>query len=268
MKNDTGMDAAGLKRRFLKRLVSQPALELLEYLRDTYFFVKDRDGRFIAANTYFVKACGMENELILIGKTDFEVWPRSLAEIYRRDDLWVMENGKPIVDKLELSRAPDGGSNWFSTTKVPLFDNKGSVQGIAGFSRDVKRSHSTFKPYMEMSNVIEHILSNYSSPISLKTLAKLAAMSPSQFERRFKKHFGTTPTAYIVSTRIQAACQFLTESSLSINQIALKTGYYDHSHFNRYFSKHMGQSATQYRNTHPGYPAAKNQNPPKIRGIQ
>ncbi|MDB6035829.1 MAG: AraC family transcriptional regulator [Verrucomicrobiales bacterium] len=244
------MNAISMKRKFLKRLVSQPALELLEYLPDTYFFAKDAQGRFMAANNTFVKGAGLENELELIGKTDLEVWPRHLAEGYRRDDRWVMQHGKPIINKLELSKNSKGGSDWFCTTKIPLLDPQGAVQGVAGFARDVKKAHSSFKPYMEMSKVIEYILSNYSSPISLKSLAAMAAMSPSQFERRFKKNFGGTPTEYIRSIRIQAACQFLAEGTLSISQIAFQTGHYDHSHFNRYFSKYMGQSATQYRNAH------------------
>ena len=119
---------------------------------------------------------------------------------------------------------------------------------MAGLALDVKKVHSSFKPYMEMSEVVEHILSNYASNLSLKSLARMAAMSPSKFERRFKQVFGRTPTAYIQSIRIQAACQYLADGELSVSQIALKTGHYDHSHFNRYFSREMGQSATRYRN--------------------
>lgn len=52
---------------------------------------------------------------------------------------------------------------------------------------------------------------------------------------------------------VQAACQYPAEGALSISQIAFRTGQCDHSRFNRYFSKCMGQSATQYRNAHaPG----------------
>ncbi|MDB5051864.1 MAG: transcriptional regulator with sensor, AraC family [Fibrobacteres bacterium] len=244
------MDIVELKQKFLKQLASQPALELLEYLPDTYFFAKDLDGRFMAANAAFVRGAGLGSESDLIGKSDLDVWPRHLAEGYRRDDRKVMQSGKPIINKLELSKNAKGGSDWFCTTKIPLRDKSGTVRGVAGFARDVKKSHSSFKPYMEMSKVIEYILSNYSDPLSLKSLASKAAMSPSQFERRFKKNFGATPMQYLRTIRIQAACQFLAETQLSISQIAFKTGHYDHSHFNRYFSQYMGQSATQYRAAH------------------
>ena len=240
------MDAAS-KRGFLNQVESQVGLQLFEHLPDTYFFAKDRESRFKAANIHFVVACGLKAEAELIGKTDLDVWPLHLAEGYRRDDRKVVQTGRPIINKLELSKNPKGGSDWFCTTKIPLRNKRGEILGIAGFARDLKKGLSSFKPYMEMSKVIEHILSNYSSPMSLDSLADMAAMSPSKFERRFKQIFATTPTLYIRSIRIQAACQFLAEGGLSISQIALQTGHYDHSHFNRYFSKQMGQSATSYR---------------------
>lgn len=233
--------------KFLKSLASASAFELFDHLPDTYFFAKDREGRFVAANSAFVKGCGLEEERDLVGMTDLDVWPRHLAEGYRRDDRWVLAHGKAIVNKLELSTNSHGGTNWFSTTKVPMKDRRGVVRGVAGFARDVKRGHTSFHPFMEMSEVMEYIMTNYASTLSLKSLAAKAAMTPSTFERRFKKIFGRTPTDYIRSIRIQAACQLLADDALSISEVAFKIGFYDHSHFNRIFSKEVGTSPTRYR---------------------
>lgn len=238
------------KQDFLDTLGARTALELFEYLPDAYFWIKDREGRFMAANALFVQGCGFARESDLIGKTDLDVWPRHLAEGYRRDDRAVMKSGKPQVNKLELSKNNKGGADWFCTTKVPVLDARGAVMGTAGFARDLKKGHSSFKPYMELSPVMEHILAHYASNLSLKSLAAMAAMSPSTFERRFKSIFGRTPTAYIQGVRIQAACQLLAEGELTISQVAFRTGHYDHSHFNRYFTKLMGQSPTRYRKAH------------------
>ena len=71
-----------------------------------------------------------------------------LAESYRRNDRKVMSSGKPIVNKLDLRRNHLGGTDWFCTTKIPLFDKAGTVRGLAGFAREVKNSQSSFKPYM------------------------------------------------------------------------------------------------------------------------
>ena len=240
--------AASAKRKFLKGIGGQPALALLEHLPETQFWMKDREGRFMAANASFLMACGLASETALIGMTDLDIWPRHLAAGYRADDRRVLRTGKPLVNKLELSRNVRGGSDWFCTTKVALVGPSGGVWGTAGFARDLKKTLSAVMPYMEMSGVIAHILANYAETLSLKSLAAMASMSASQFERRFKKGFGATPTGYIRSVRIQAACQYLAETELSISQIAFKTGHYDHSHFNRCFRKVTGQSATEYRN--------------------
>jgi PAS domain S-box-containing protein len=243
-----------MRSESLKRLAADSALALFEHLPDTYFFAKDHEGRFVAANAAFAKGCGLKDEQEVVGMTDFDVWPLHLAEGYRRDDRWVMAHGKPIVNKLELSKNSRGGTDWFSTTKVPLQDRRGIVRGVAGFARDVKKGHTSFNPYMEMAEVMEFIMTNYASTMSLKTLAEKAAMSPSNFERRFKKIFGRTPTDYIRSIRIQAACQLLAENALSITEIAYKTGFFDHSHFNRIFSKEVGLSPTRYRSAHAASP--------------
>ena len=241
-------EVASLKRKFLKGIGGQPALALLEFLPETQFWMKDREGRFMAANSVFLKACGAVTETALLGLTDLDIWPRHLAAGYREDDRRVMRSGKPVMNKLELSRNAKGGSDWFCTTKIPLFGPSGAVWGTAGFARDLKKTLSTVMPYMEMSGVIAHILVHFAENLSLASLASMASMSASQFERRFKKGFGATPTEYIRSVRIQAACQYLAESELSISQIAFKTGHYDHSHFNRCFRAVTGQSATSYRN--------------------
>jgi PAS domain S-box-containing protein len=246
------LKALRTKQEFLDTLGTRAALELFEFLPDAYFWIKDREGRFVAANALFVQGCGLARESDLFGKTDLDVWPRHLAEAYRRDDRVVMKSGKPMINKMELSRNDRGGADWYCTTKVPLYDARGAVAGTAGFARDLKKGHSTFKPYMDLSPVMEHILAHYASNLSLKSLSAMVSMSPSKFERRFKSIFGRTPTAYIQGVRIQAACQLLAEGGLTISQVAHRTGHYDHSHFNRYFKKQMGQSPTRYRKTHAG----------------
>jgi PAS domain S-box-containing protein len=239
-----------MRTELLKRLVADSSLLLFEHIPDTYYWAQDHLGRFVAANSAFVKGCGLDDEEDLVGKTDFDVWPRNLAEGYRRDDRWIMAHGKPIVNKLELSANSSGGTNWFSTTKVPVKDRDGVVRAVAGIARDVKTGHTSFRPYMEMSEVVSFIMANYASALSLKELAEKAAMSPSKVERRFKRILGSTPTDFIRSIRIQAACQLLADSALSITEIAYKTGFFDHSHFNRIFSKEVGLSPTRYRSAH------------------
>ncbi len=242
------MNGISLRDDFFKQISNQPtAMGLFEYIPDTYFFIKDTAGRFITANKMFLEFSGLANEKEILGKTDLELFPRHLAESYLRDDLQIMTTGEPIINRLEISRNTMGEINWYCTTKIPLYNETGAIIGLVGFSRDIKKSNSSFKPFEEMSIVIDYIMANYHEAINLKKLAALSSLSTSQFERRFKKNFQVTPTEYIQNVRVQAACQYLRENEQPIAWIGMKTGHYDHSHFTRYFTKAMGMSPKQYR---------------------
>src|SRR5208337_960975 len=56
-------------------------------------WLKDKESRFLAVNQAFALSCGMQREEDLIGKTDLDIWPRELAEKYRRDDFMIVDTG-------------------------------------------------------------------------------------------------------------------------------------------------------------------------------
>ena len=84
----------------------------------------------------------------------------------------------------------------------------------------------------------------------IKSLAKMAGVSQSQFERRFNRIFGTTPYEYLLRVRIAAARALLENSERTIADIACETGFYDHSHFTRTFKRIVGISPGRYRAIH------------------
>ncbi len=98
-------------------------------------WLKDKESRFIAVNKPFADACGVSPEN-LVGKTDFDIWQKDLAEGYSADDREVMETGKrkhveePLIDK-------DGRKTWIETIKTPIYDDRGKVIGSTGIARDV-----------------------------------------------------------------------------------------------------------------------------------
>jgi transcriptional regulator GlxA family with amidase domain len=95
--------------------------------------------------------------------------------------------------------------------------------------------------------VADYIKAHSTEPISVKHLARLAGLSVRQFERRFYETFRTTPKHYLMRLRVLRACDDLLETRQSITEIALTTGFCDHSAFARHFRKHMGVSPREYR---------------------
>ncbi|MCK4564024.1 MAG: AraC family transcriptional regulator [Verrucomicrobia bacterium] len=247
------MDTVKFKADFLKQMHSPQQMQLLfNYLPDIYFFAKDRKGRFVMGNDYFVRQCGVETEAEIIGKSDFDFFPMSRAENYVEDDRHVMETGESMIDRVELAPDPGNSINWFITTKVPLYSTEGEIIGLAGTARDVDRAGLALLPYTEMRTVLEYVKENHPYPIEVKELAALMHLSVSQFERRFRKVFQISPLKHIMNVRIRSASLRLTTTNDTIASIALDCGFYDHSHFTRNFRKTMGVSPKEYRRQYMG----------------
>ncbi len=98
-------------------------------------WLKDSEGRFLAVNAAFGRSCGMSPSE-LVGRTDYDVWPRELAEQYRRNDQLVMTGRKPLQVEEPLVEH-DGRRRWIETIKTPYFDPSGRVVGTTGIARDI-----------------------------------------------------------------------------------------------------------------------------------
>ncbi len=252
------MDSGKLSNNFLSRVKVPADFDVLfEYVADVYYFVKDADGRFVRANQAFVELVGAKSERDVIGLRDSDFFPPELADAYARDDAAVLDTGQSVIDKPEPVRNPDGSIDWFCTTKLPLLDRSGAVIGIAGITRDVKRMSSNNARFTSWAPVVEAMLNDYASPLSTTSLAQMLDISVSQFNRQFRKRFHTTPRAYLMRVRLSAACHFLVRTDLSLAEIALRTGFYDQSHFSNQFVRAHGMAPSKYRARHHEQPAGE-----------
>jgi len=99
-------------------------------------FRRDLKGRFTFANQTYCKYHRINPETI-IGKTDFDLYPKEAAEKYWHDDLSIMEKGE-TMEILEESR-PVGSEEirYHHVIKTPLRDEAGRVVGLQGMFWDV-----------------------------------------------------------------------------------------------------------------------------------
>ena len=109
---------------------------LIDNLPDC-IYVKDAQGRFIAANLTSARIMGAATPNDLIGKTDSDFYPPELAAEYRADEDKLMQSGQPLVNKSEPRLDSTGNPRTLLTTKIPLKDSRGQVLGLVGISRDV-----------------------------------------------------------------------------------------------------------------------------------
>lgn len=109
--------------------------------------------------------------------------------------------------------------------------------------------HERARPSDESQKMAEHVLTSRQSPklaeaiqimqnhiddpLSTNEVAEIADVSLRQLERLFKKYKNTTPQRYYLFLRLQQARRLLLQTSLSVLQVTIATGFSSQSHFTK-----------------------------------
>ncbi len=96
--------------------------------------MKDSNFKYKFVNQAFCDYVGKKEKEVL-GKTDFELFPRKEAEYYRQGDLQVLTSKKPLFQRESVTR--DGRLLHFSVSKMPILDNRGDPLGLVVSLNDV-----------------------------------------------------------------------------------------------------------------------------------
>jgi PAS domain S-box-containing protein len=97
-------------------------------------YAKRRDGRYIYLNHEMEVTHNVTREQAL-GRTDFELFPKEMAEQNRTNDLAAMMTGK--LTEVEERVIGPFGERLFLAKKVPLISSDGNVEGMCGISTDI-----------------------------------------------------------------------------------------------------------------------------------
>lgn len=114
---------------------------LINNLPDS-IYVKDIQGRKILTNRSDLDFMGAAREEDVLGKTDAEVYPKYLAELYDKADQHVLREGIPVINLEEIVENPSGVKRCLLTSKIPLKDEKGQITGLVGIGRDITERKS------------------------------------------------------------------------------------------------------------------------------
>ncbi|WP_224981979.1 PAS domain S-box protein [Geomonas agri] len=117
-------------------------------------WIKDQEGRFVAVNEPFGQACGHSPDS-LVGKSDLDIWPPELAQVYRAGDREVMESGTSMRVEEQLVGS-DGMPRWIETIKNPFFNAQGEIAGSTGIARDVTERHQAEEELRFTRYSVEH----------------------------------------------------------------------------------------------------------------
>jgi len=88
---------------------------------------------------------------------------------------------------------------------------------------------------------------NLDEPISIVQLADEIGLSIRRLEHLFSQTLNTSPYHYYLHLRLQAARRLVIDTRLSIQEIAIRTGFTSLSSFSRRFKQHFGKTARAFR---------------------
>jgi two-component system, sensor histidine kinase ChiS len=124
--NPAALDAA--EKRILQYVVDN-----IPYL----IFWKDAESRYLGCNKNFAALDGRADPRELVGRSDADMVWKDQAETYRAGDVATMQAGVPILNQEEVSPDGKGGEMVILTSKVPLRDDSGAVNGLLGIIVDI-----------------------------------------------------------------------------------------------------------------------------------
>ena len=108
---------------------------LIDSLPDA-IYAKDTAGRKTMANPGDLNNLKCKTETEVIGKSDFDFFPKDIAEKFQADDQKVME-GEPVINREEYFLSDKGEKSWLLTSKLPLRDQNGKIIGLVGIGRNI-----------------------------------------------------------------------------------------------------------------------------------
>jgi transcriptional regulator GlxA family with amidase domain len=88
---------------------------------------------------------------------------------------------------------------------------------------------------------------NLDEPLRMLQLANEIGLSVRRLEHLFSQTLNTSPYHYYLHLRLQAARRLVVDTRLSIQEIAIRTGFASLSAFSRRFKQHFGKTASAFR---------------------
>jgi len=220
---------------------------LFDEIPGIYFFAKDLKGRTMLVSRSVLDRYQMREETEMLGFTDYDINPQSMAEGYVRDDERLLNGEVDRIEHLELWFDRQGMPDWHVVTKLPVLDKEKHPIGVMGILRRTSEGESSLPVYESVAKAVMIIRNEFSKPVSMLDLANECGQSLRSLQRRFKEAFGISPQEFLLKTRVLEAMNLLRETSMTAAEIAVCCGFVDASSLSDHFKKRTGLTPIEYR---------------------
>jgi len=156
------------------------------------------------------------------------------------------------VGKLLLSELEDGGlmgdlyaQSLTNVLMIHLLRHHSSLGRRE--ARKMEREYKGALSKRTLRSVVDYVGDNLVHDLTLDELAGVAHMSPYHFSRRFKRSTGLSPHQYVVRKRVERAKELLTNTELTLFEVAISVGFSDQSHLAKHTKRLLGVSPKYLR---------------------
>lgn len=104
----------------------------------------------------------------------------------------------------------------------------------------------------EKINYAKRLIVSDFQHVTPETVAKMSGMGYSNFRRQFKEYTGFSPAKYIMDVRMNKTKEALTNTELSVREIASIAGFDNYEYFFTAFKKNVGMTPSEYRDVTQG----------------
>ena len=109
-----------------------------------------------------------------------------------------------------------------------------------------QRRHISPEPE-KTNGMIDYIHAHFSEELTNESVAKVFGYHKNYVSYLMKQMTGMPLHRYILHLRLMNAVRLLEDTDLTVSEIAIKSGFYDVSHFSSYFKIHLGMTPSQYK---------------------
>jgi AraC-like DNA-binding protein len=106
-------------------------------------------------------------------------------------------------------------------------------------------------PVRHLLRAKDLIAARYREPLDVRSLARVAHLSPAHFSREFRRTFGETPHQYLLTRRLERAAALLRNTDRSVTEICIAVGLRSVGSFTASFGRTFGLTPAAYRAAHP-----------------
>ena len=224
------------------------------FVDDSFFSLNKGDLLWVPQNMLHKTEGKGASRFLLYFKDSF------LRKYFSADTVEKLTRKKPFVFSAEAKLQEEFENMFFDLLKeynrkklvIEEFDEFSVVLPLMKilhfiFSHENCYKTSISKPNERMHEIIKYINDNYSSPLTIGSVADEFGITKDHLCHIFPKHMGVTFITYLNTVRIKAACELMKKEKDSILEIANKCGFSSSQYFCKVFKREKGMSPSEYR---------------------